>query len=85
MNGKGLKGQTLNQEIKLSFIGFYDFIIILRNRFFHLTKGTWQNNLSSTEVLYPDYFFRPIINHGLNWVALVIFEIIKVDFEKGVK
>ncbi len=85
MSGRGLKGQTLNQEIKLSFIGFYDFMILIRNRFFHLTKGTWQENLSSTEILYPDYFFKPIINHGLNWVALVIFEIIKVDFEKGIK
>lgn len=85
MSGKGLKGQTLNQEIKLSFIGFYDFMILIRNRFFHLTKGTWQENLSSTEILYPDYFFKPIINHGLNWIALVIFEIIKVDFEKGIK
>ena len=85
MSGKGLKGQTLNQEIKLSFIGFYDFMILIRNRFFHLTKGTWLENLSSTEILYPDYFFKPIINHGLNWIALVIFEIIKVDFEKGIK
>lgn len=85
MNSKGLKGETLNQEIKLSFIGFYDFIIIIRNRFFHLTKGTWQNNLSSTEILFPDYFFKPIVNHGLNWIALIIFEIIKVDFEKGTK
>lgn len=85
MSGQGLKGQTLNQEIKLSFIGFYDFMILIRNRFFHLTKGTWQENLSSTEILYPDYFFKPIINHGLNWISLVIFEIIKVDFEKGIK
>ena len=60
-------------------------MILIRNRFFHLTKGTWQENLSSTEILYPDYFFKPIINHGLNWIALVIFEIIKVDFEKGIK
>lgn len=85
MNGKGLEGQTLNQELKLSFIGFYDFIILIRNRFFHLTKGTWQSNLSSTEILYPDYFFKPIVSHGLNWVSLILFEIIKVDFEKGTK
>jgi len=85
MNSKGLKGQTLNQEIKLSYIGFYDFIIILRNRFFHFTKGTWQDNLSTTEILFPDYFFKPIVNHGLNWLSLIIFEIIKVDFEKGIK
>jgi hypothetical protein len=43
------------------------------------------DNLSSTELLFPDYFFKPLVNHGINWVSLILFEIIKVDFEKGMK
>jgi hypothetical protein len=85
MKDTSVKDKTENEEIKISFIGFYEFIIELRNRFFHFTKGAWMNNLSSTELLFPDYFFKPIVNHGINWVSLILFEIIKVDFEKGIK
>ncbi len=85
MKVSSVKDKTENEEIKISFIGFYEFIIELRNRFFHFTKGAWMNNLSSTELLFPDYFFKPIVNHGINWVSLILFEIIKVDFEKGIK
>lgn len=85
MNEKAVKEKSENQEIKISFIGFYEFMIELRNRFFHFTKGSWQENLSSTELLFPDYFFKPIVNHGINWISIILFEIIKVDFEKGIK
>ncbi len=72
-----------NESIKIKFLGFYEFIIELRNRFFHNAKGTWQDNLESSKLLYPDLFFKPIIKHGINWVSLIIFEIIKNDFEKS--
>jgi hypothetical protein len=85
MKDASVKDKTENEEIKISFIGFYEFIIELRNRFFHFTKGGWMDNLSSTELLFPDYFFKPLVNHGINWVSLILFEIIKVDFEKGMK
>ena len=85
MKDASVKEKTENEEIKITFIGFYEFIIELRNRFFHFTKGSWMDNLSSTELLFPDYFFKPIVNHGINWVSLILFEIIKVDFEKGIK
>ncbi|SOS48862.1 conserved hypothetical protein [Tenacibaculum dicentrarchi] len=74
---------TENEEIQISFIGFYEFLIELRNRFFHLKKGAWQDNLSSTELIFPDYFFKPIVHHGINWISIILFEVIKVDFEKG--
>lgn len=75
--------KTENEELKITFIGFYEFMIELRNRFFHYSKGSWQDNLTSTDVLFPDYFFKPIVNHGINWVSIILYEIIKVDFEKG--
>lgn len=74
---------TENEEIDVSFIGLYDFIIEMRNRYFHLKKGSWQENISSTKVLYPDYFFKPIIKKSINWIGLILFEIIKLDYEKG--
>ena len=44
-----IKEKSENEEIQISFIGFYEFMIELRNRFFHFTKGSWMDNLSSSE------------------------------------
>ena len=82
MSEKHIVSKNENELIKIKFIGFYDFLIELRNRFFHNSKGSWQENLESTELLYPDLFFKPLIKHGINWISLIIFEIIKVDFDK---
>lgn len=74
---------TENESMSVQFITFYDFIIELRNRFFHNAKGSWQSNLESTNLLFPDLFFKPLINHGINWISIILFEIIKNDFAKN--
>lgn len=79
-----IEGQPLeNESIEVKFINYYDFLIELRNRFFHNSKGSWQSNLESTNLLYPDLFFKPIIRHGINWVSIILFEIIKNDLDKS--
>lgn len=79
-------GSIVNSEegqyITVTFLGLYDLIIELRNRFFHNAKGSWHANFESTQLLYPDIFFRPIIDHCINWVCLIIFEVIKVDLDR---
>lgn len=72
-----------NESIEVKFIVFYDLMIELRNRFFHNSKGSWQENLESTNLLFPDLFFKPLISHGLNWISIILFEIIKNDFAKS--
>ncbi|WP_236545014.1 hypothetical protein [Tenacibaculum maritimum] len=83
INEKCIVDSTEDEKIDISFIGLYDFIIEMRNRYFHLKKGSWQDNISSTNVLYPDFFFKPVIKKAINWVGIVLFEIIKLDYEKG--
>lgn len=82
INSSNIIDKDENNYIKVKFIGYYDFIIELRNRFFHNLKGTWAENFDSTELLYPDIFFKPIALHGINWFSLILFEIIKFDLEK---
>ncbi len=77
-----IKDQIENEEIKLSFIGFYESLIEIRNRYFHLLQGSWQKNIDSVEVLYPELFFKPLIDPGINWVAIVTLEIIKHNFAR---
>lgn len=83
MNNRQIVEPIEDESIKIKFIGFYEFIIELRNRFFHNAKGSWQSNLESTNLLFPDLFFKPLIGHGINWISLILFEIIKTDFDKN--
>ncbi|KAF2333780.1 hypothetical protein [Flavobacterium daemonense] len=78
---KNIEDATENEEVKISFIGYYEFMIEVRNRYFHFLQGTWKENLKTTEVLYPDQFFKPLIDNGINWVAIILFEILKFDLD----
>lgn len=79
--GKGVEGETEDEELKISFIGFMDFLIELRNRYFHLLQGGWHNNIATSQIIFPDLFFKPIIDLGINWLSIAIFEVIKFDIE----
>ena len=81
--GKKIVDSTEDEEIRMSFIQFYDFMIELRNRYFHFLQGSWQKNIKTSQVVYPDLFFKPIIDHAINWVAVVLLEVIKFDIDKS--
>lgn len=83
LHGKIIGEPIENESIEIKFIVFYEFMIELRNRFFHNAKGSWQSNLESTKLLYPDLFFKPLIDHGINWISIILFEIIKNDLSKS--
>lgn len=82
VNEKFVLDKSENSFIKIKFIGYYDLLIELRNRFFHNLKGSWQENFDSTELMFPDQFFKPITLHGINWLSIILFEIIKFDLQK---
>ncbi|MXS69684.1 hypothetical protein GSF70_00470 [Flavobacteriaceae bacterium W22] len=82
VNEKFVLDKSDNSFIKIKFIGYYDLLIELRNRFFHNLKGSWQENFDSTELMFPDQFFKPITLHGINWLSIILFEIIKFDLQK---
>lgn len=54
-----------------------DFIISLRNRYFHFLSGTFQDNLSSNEIMNSDIFFDIINKHIFNWIAYIFTTILK--------
>lgn len=82
INERFILDKAENSFIKIKFIGYYYLLIELRNRFFHNMKGTWQENFDSTELMFPDQFFKPITLHGINWLSIILFEIIKFDLQK---
>jgi hypothetical protein len=54
-----------------------DFIINLRNRYFHFLSGTLQDNLSSNELMNSDLFFEIINKPIFNWIAYIFATICK--------
>jgi len=77
----GIEGETEDEELQISFIGFMDFMIELRNRYFHFLQGGWHNNISTSQIIFPDLFFKPIIDLGINWISIALFEIMRFDIE----
>jgi len=67
-------------KLSINFVEFHSLIINIRNRFFHLLNSG-QQNLQSDELLDSEYFFSLINKSCMNWLSLVIFEILSITIE----
>ena len=72
---------TEYEELKISFLGYFEFLIGIRNKYFHFLQGIKKDNIRTMDVLYPEMFFKPIIDNGINWVSIILFEIMKNDLK----
>lgn len=70
-----------DEELAVSFIGFFEFLIEIRNRYFHFLQGTWATNIESSKIIYPDLFFKPLIDNAINWIGVILLEVIKYDLD----
>lgn len=65
-----------NSKVSICFGQVSSFIIIIRNRFFHLfNRG--DKNLESHEIIDPDYFFSKINLQLFGWICVIYVEILK--------
>lgn len=78
---KGIEIDEEDDEIGIRFPYFLDFLISIRNRYFHFLQGTWQQNIESGEIVFPDLFFAPLIDIGINWIGTCLFEVLKFDLD----
>lgn len=81
----GIDSETEDEEIKVKFADFRGFLVSIRNRYFHFLQGSWQKNIETGEIVFPDLFFKPLIDLGLNWIAISLFEIIIFDINSSEK
>jgi len=51
-------------------------IIAVRNRFFHLLSGGWQENISMTEIWDADEFFEGMNDAFCNFLAVVVISVL---------
>lgn len=79
--GKKTVDSTENEELKIGFIDFYELLITIRNRYFHLSQGQWAENISNKHTEYPELLFRLIVDKGINFFSVLIFEILKFEID----
>jgi len=69
------------RRIAIKFTEYSSFIINVRNRFFHLFNGG-HSNLQSDEIIDADYFFSLINSQSINWICIVLVEILNFSIER---
>lgn len=72
-----IKSATPNTEIVISRRGLTSLIIDLRNRYFHLLTGDFNNNFSSGELAEIDQYFILVNDTILNWLSVIYFQILR--------
>ncbi|TSD67623.1 hypothetical protein FFF34_009620 [Inquilinus sp. KBS0705] len=55
-------------------------LIHLRNRYFHFASGG-QRNITSSEMIEPNDFYKLLNEHFINWLAVVYFTIVKASIK----
>lgn len=68
-------------EIEIDYRSFTHLVISLRNRYFHFLSGSGQNNISSSEIIDPDSFFKCLCMDFANWIAVIYFQMVKSEIE----
>ncbi|WP_345243244.1 hypothetical protein [Pontibacillus salipaludis] len=70
-----------NYIFSIKCIDYYDFLLKLRNRFFHFLSGSTNNNIPTTKI-HVEEFFENINDGALNFISALFFEICKFGIEQ---
>lgn len=71
-----VKSETNFSEIVITRRGLTSLIIDLRNRYFHLLSGDYNDNFSSSDLAEIDLFYKNVNEIILNWLSLIYIELL---------
>ena len=80
-NKSDLESEEEYNKLSFKFEGCLDLIVNVRNKYFHLLSGSNQQNYYSIKYLYPELLFESVVSAGINWISIILFDILKHDFE----
>lgn len=69
-------------KFKLKFKNTIDLLATLRNRFFHARTGDGRNNISITEMHYPDEYFECVNPIFCSFLSMVVLTSIAAKYQK---
>jgi hypothetical protein len=68
-------------QFSVEYADLISIIIMIRNRYFHFAIGG-QRNIKSSEITYPDLFFKQINDNAFNWLSIIYFEVLKTLIDR---
>ncbi|MBT9448605.1 hypothetical protein ICN84_00775 [Akkermansia glycaniphila] len=69
--------------VKISFLNFFELLITLRNRYFHLAQGAEsKKNHSSIMIPDPNLWFSLYMPGGIYWISTMLLKLIEHDLDK---
>lgn len=68
-------------QFSLEYSEFINIIILIRNRYFHFAIGG-KRNIRSSDISYPDLFFKQINDYAINWLSIIYFEVFKTLLDR---
>lgn len=74
--GISTKSETNPTEIIITRRGLTSLIIDLRNRYFHLLSGDYNDNFSSSDLAEADLFYKNVNDIILNWLSIIYIEVL---------
>jgi len=63
-------------KFSIQYADLIEVIIHLRNRYFHFAIGG-PRNIKTSDIQYPDIFFKQFNGIAINWISIIYFEILK--------
>lgn len=76
----GFPIEVSETELILNFEHIHDFILTLRNRYFHMLEGDNKRNIKAIDV-DMDILFETVNEVVANWISYIYFEITKFGIE----
>lgn len=70
------KSETNPIEIIITRKGLTSLIIDLRNRYFHLLSGDYNDNFSSSDLAEADLFYKNVNDIIMNWLSVIYIEVL---------
>lgn len=76
-----ISSSTNYSEINITRRGLTSLIYDLRNRYFHLLTGGYNNNFDSNDIMEVDIFYQNVNDIICNWIGLIYMEVMKSSYE----
>ncbi|UOQ78675.1 hypothetical protein MUN84_09145 [Hymenobacter sp. 5516J-16] len=76
-----ISGSTNYSEIIITRRGLTSLIYDLRNRYFHLLTGGYNNNFDSNDIMEVDLFYKNVNDIICNWIGVIYLEVTKLAYE----
>lgn len=82
LKDKEISDSAEDEFIEIKYADYFSFMIRIRCRYFHYLQGTWQENIDTSTILFPNLFFKIVSKNSIKWIAMLFYELLYWEIEK---